>query len=166
MSIGLSPGDITGRVPISTYNEPLPTSGQPIGQQPVPANAAPPVWQPWATTQAQAQSVLNTEITRSLAVYNGQLAAAQRMFENAMAIAARQAKPLETAAWTAFDSYMKQADQVYAAILNPAVEAYKKAVANAHDALTGRMDPVEHAYARAAADATWTQNLANGGSTL
>lgn len=166
MSVGLSPGDFNPTVPISLYETtpPPPASSSTPGT--IPANASAPVWQPWATTQASAQSVLNTQIDRALKVYDGQLQAAQRMLDNAEAIATRQAKPLETAAWAAWNSYMQAAEAVYNASMEPALAAYTKAIQLAHDTLTGRLDPVEHAYARAAADATWTNNLANGGATL
>ena len=132
----------------------------------IPAGATAPVWQPWVNTQAKALSVLKTQIDIALRESEREQAGAQKILDGATALATAQTRQLEAAAWAAWHKYMNEAAAVHEAIMGPALTAYTRAMETAHSRLTGRLDPVEHAYARVAADAVWTQNLANGGATI
>lgn len=132
----------------------------------IPADATAPVWQPWVNLQSQALSRFKTDIDRQIGQYNGNMAAAQRILDNAQGQAKAQLRAMETAAWTAFDKYMSEAQQLYDMIMGPALQAYIQATANAHTRLWENLTAPERAYAMAAADATWTEGLANGGAKL
>jgi hypothetical protein len=110
--------------------------------------------------------VLKTQITAALADFERAQADAQRVYDGAIAIAAGQVHPLEAAAWAAWHKYMDEAGRVNEAIMTPATKAYESAMEAAHLRLVARLDPVEHAYARAAYDATWTKGLTEGGATI
>lgn len=132
----------------------------------VPADASAPVWQPWVNMQNKVLSAFKTNIDRQLGAYNANMAAAQRLLDQAQSAAQAQTKILETAAWAAFNKYQAEAQQVYNTVMGPALEAYIQATATAHTRLWENLTAPERAYAQAVADATWTEGLANGNAKL
>jgi hypothetical protein len=124
------------------------------------------VWQPWETTQAKGLSRLKTEIQQSLAEFNRIAGPAGRLLDTARSIADAQAAQLEDAAWAAFNTYMAAAAAVRAGVMGPAVHAYSERLKVAHDQLVNELGPIQSAYARTAADAGWTHQLASGGASI
>ncbi len=132
----------------------------------IPAGAEGPVWQPWVTVQSQALSTFKTQINAGLGEYGRAMGAAQRILDGAIQLAAAQTGPLQAAAWAAYTKYMTEVEQVNAAIMGPAIDAYNAAVARAHTQLWSNLTPAERSYARVVADASWTNGLANGNAKL
>ena len=132
----------------------------------VAANAEAPVWQPWQNVQNNALSAFKTEIGKALVEYNKQLGAAQQYLDTAELAAKTQVQALVTTAQQIYQKYMQEADALYNAVMGPALQAYATAAADAHTKLWERLTPPERAYAQVAADAVWTNGLANGNAKL
>ena len=152
---GIAGGQLPARtVPGGTVGA-SPSTAPPV----VKADAAPPVWQPWVATEAEALSRLKTEIQRSLTSYDRLINEAGRLLDAARAVATAETARLEQAALTAYTAHMTQAHELYNSVMEPALKAYSAAIAEAHRRLTTELNPVQHAYARAKADGNWTAHL-------
>lgn len=165
MTVGPS-GGVTLGTPARQAGPGVPAGILPVGPTPVAAGAAAPAWQPWVDVQNRALSALKTQITEALKDVSRGQQQAQALFDQAVAIADQLARPLEQAAWAAFQRYMDEAVKIRAAIMQPAEKAFEGAMEVIHAELLAKVNPVQHGYARINTDAEWTRHLAQGGATI
>jgi len=137
-----------------------PAGASPLaGVQDVPADAAPPVWQPWAAVQGNALSRLKTQLQASLRLFDQQVTDAGRLLDAARMVAAQQTAHLESAAWAAWNKYMTQAAAIEKSVMEPALKAHAEQLAAAQAKFRADVDPVEHAYTLAKTQAQFSQGL-------
>lgn len=163
-AVGFYPGGPTiasGRLPVQQ-----PTPSTPAAPTPVPAAATAPVYQPWVTTIAQAESAIKTHVNEALREFNQDMQAAERILNTAAAISRELTAPLEAAAWSAYQRYTDEAARVSSAIMGPATKAYDEALKQAHNRLEARLTPAEQAYKRATTDANYAKQLGTQGATM
>lgn len=140
--------------------ESAPAGTSPLaGVEPVSADAAPPVWQPWASVQANALSRLKTQLTVSLRQLDHDVNEAGRLLDAARMLAAQQTAHLEAAAWSAWNKFMAEARAIEKAVMEPALKAHADQLAEAQSRFHADVDPVEHAYSLAKKQAQFAQNL-------
>lgn len=166
MSAGLLPGGPGLGVPVHPISPTAAAAAAASSGTAVSADAAAPVWQPWADVQKRALAEFKTNIDRRLQIYNQDMAMASQVYDVAQMTAANQTRHLETMAQEAYNRYMAEARAINDMIMGPAMTAYNDAVAAAHTRLWGELTPAERAYAQVVAEAQWTEGLANGGAKL
>jgi hypothetical protein len=136
-------------------------AGSPVvsGEALVPADAAPPSWQPWVAVQNNALSRLKTQLQTSLRLLDQEITEASKLLDGARMLAAQQVAHLESAAWAAWNKYMAEAASIEKAVMDPALKAHADQLAAAVARFKADVYPVEHAYSAAKTQAQYGQNL-------
>lgn len=129
------------------------------GGMAVPADAAPPTWQPWVAVQSNALSKLKTQLQTSLHQLDRDITEATKLLDGARTTAAQQVSHLEAAAWRVWHEYMTEARAVEKAIMEPALKAHADQLTAAQARFHADVDPVEHAYKLAKEQSHYAQGL-------
>lgn len=114
----------------------------------------PAVWQPWEATGADAAGRLKIEMSSALSALDARMTEAGRVLDLAYATAAGPAAQMRAAAYAAFDKYMNLADELYKAIMDPAVTRYDQLVSEATSAYQTALADATKTYKAALASAT------------
>lgn len=89
------------------------------------------VYSPWTATTDEAIARIKTEMTMALSALQARTAAAGKLLDTAYSTAAGPAAQMRAAAFTAFHTWMMAADNYAKGIIDPAVAAYDKEIADA-----------------------------------
>lgn len=109
--------------------------------------------QPWESLVDEAEVRMKTEANEATREYERRIKQAGKILDTADAIAREQRSRLEAAAWSTWSVLMEDAAKAADAVLNPALEAYRKEVAKAHDEWAGVMHTAEQTYNKMLDDA-------------
>lgn len=152
-------GSAGGQLPARTLAGGTVGASPSTAPQPVPADAGPPVWQPWVAVQANALSRLKTQLTASLQQLDRDVNEAGKLLDAARAVADQETAHLEAAAWAAWHRYMTLAAEIERRVMEPALKAHAEQLEAAQKRFRDAVDPVEHAYERVKTQASYSQSV-------